>query len=34
VGIPEGKIPRRSPTIKWEDNIRMDIRKNAWEGVH
>ena len=34
MGIPEGKRPRENPTIKWEDNIRMDLRKNTWEGVH
>ena len=33
VGKHEDKRPRESPIIKWEDNIRMDLRKAAWEGV-
>jgi len=33
VGKPEGKRSRGNPTIKWEDNIRMDLRKTAWESV-
>jgi hypothetical protein len=31
VGKPEGKRPLGRPRLKWEDNIKMDLRK--WEGV-
>jgi hypothetical protein len=27
VGKPEGKRPHRRPRCRWEDNIRMDLRK-------
>jgi hypothetical protein len=33
VGKPEGKRPLGRPRHKWEDNIRMDVRKIGWEGV-
>jgi hypothetical protein len=26
VGKPEGKRPLRTPTRRWEDNIKMDLR--------
>jgi hypothetical protein len=29
----EGKRPFRRPRSKWEDNIRMDIKRNIFEGV-
>jgi len=31
VGKPEGKRPLGRPRRRWEDNIKMDLRK--WEGV-
>jgi hypothetical protein len=30
---PEGKSPFERPRQKWEDNIRMDLRKTGWEIV-
>jgi hypothetical protein len=33
VGKPEGKRPLGRPQHRWEDNIRMDLRKIVWEGV-
>ncbi|KAJ4433912.1 hypothetical protein ANN_16226, partial [Periplaneta americana] len=27
VGRPEGKIPLGRPRLRWEDNIRMDLRE-------
>jgi hypothetical protein len=33
VGKPVGKRPLRRPKSRWEDNIRMDLRKVGWEGV-
>jgi hypothetical protein len=32
VGKPEGKRPLGRPRHRWEDNIRMDLRKIGWEG--
>ena len=35
VGKPEGKRPRGRPRRKWEDNIKMDLRKwdvRVWTG--
>jgi hypothetical protein len=32
-GKPEGKRPLRRRKLRWEDNIRVDIRKLEWEGV-
>jgi hypothetical protein len=29
----EGNRPLRRPRLKWEDNIRMVLRKVGWEGV-
>jgi hypothetical protein len=34
VGKPEGKRPLGRPRLRWEDGIRMDLRKIGWEGVH
>jgi hypothetical protein len=33
VGKPEGEMPLRKPRHRWEDNIRMDLRKTGWEGM-
>jgi hypothetical protein len=30
MGKPEGKKPRRSPTIRVEYNIKMDIQEVRW----
>jgi hypothetical protein len=30
VGKPEGKRPLGRPRHRWEDGIRMDIRKIGW----
>jgi hypothetical protein len=27
VGRPEGKIPLRSPKLKWEGDIKMDLQE-------
>jgi hypothetical protein len=31
VGKPEGKRPLGRPRRRWEDGIRMDLRKIGWE---
>jgi hypothetical protein len=33
VGRPEGKRPLRRPKYRWEDGIRMVVRKTGWEDV-
>jgi hypothetical protein len=33
VGKPEGKIPLERPRRRWEDGIRMDLRKIGLEAV-
>jgi hypothetical protein len=33
VGKPEGKRPLGRPRRRWEDNIRIDLRKIGWEDV-
>jgi hypothetical protein len=33
VGNPEGRRPLRSPRHRWEDNIKMDLRKIGWGGM-
>jgi hypothetical protein len=33
-GKPEWKRPLGKPRSKWEDNIRMDLRKIEWEVVN
>jgi len=33
VGKPEGKRLLRRPRRRWEDNIRMNLKKIEWEGV-
>jgi hypothetical protein len=34
VGKPEGKRPLGRPRRRWEDGIRMDLRKTGLVGVH
>jgi hypothetical protein len=33
VGRPEGRIPFGRPRRRWEDNIKMDLQEEGWEGV-
>jgi hypothetical protein len=33
VGKPEGKRPLGRPRRRWEDNIRMDLRKIGFESA-
>jgi hypothetical protein len=33
IGKPEGKRPLGRPRLRWEDNIRMELREIGWEGV-
>jgi ribosome biogenesis protein Nip4 len=33
VGRPEGRRPLRRPGRRWEDNIKMDLRKIGFGGV-
>jgi hypothetical protein len=33
VGNPEGKKPLGRPRLRWEDNIRMDLRDIGWGGL-
>jgi hypothetical protein len=33
IGKPEGKILLGMSRRRWEDNIKMDLRKIVWEGV-
>jgi hypothetical protein len=33
VGKPEGKRPLGRPRRRWEDVIRLDLRKTGWEVV-
>ena len=30
VGKPEGRRPLERPRPRWEDNIKMDVRKVGW----
>jgi hypothetical protein len=30
VGKPEGKKPLERPRLRWEDNIKMDLREIGW----
>jgi hypothetical protein len=34
VGKPEGKRPLGRRRLRWEDNIRMDIREIRWGGMY
>jgi hypothetical protein len=33
VGKPEGKRPLARPRYRWEDHIKMDLRKIRWGGM-
>jgi hypothetical protein len=33
VGKPEGKKPLGRPSLRWVDNIKMDLRETEWDGV-
>jgi hypothetical protein len=33
VGKPEGRRPLGRPRLRWEDNIKMDLREVGWGGV-
>jgi hypothetical protein len=33
VGIPEGKGPFGRPTLRWEDNVRIDLKEIGLEVV-
>jgi hypothetical protein len=33
VGKPEGERPLGRPRLRWEDNIKMDIRDLGWGGM-
>jgi hypothetical protein len=33
VGKPEGKRPLERPMHRWEDNIKMDLKKVGWWGM-
>jgi hypothetical protein len=34
VGKPDRKRPFRRPRLRWDDNIRMDLKELWWEGVY
>jgi hypothetical protein len=33
VGKPKGKRPLGGPRLRWEDNIKMDLREIGWCGM-
>jgi hypothetical protein len=33
VGKLDGKKPLKRPRHRWDDSIRMDLRKIVWEGM-
>jgi hypothetical protein len=33
VGKPEGKRPLGKPRRRWVDNIKMDLKETAWDGM-
>jgi hypothetical protein len=33
VGKPERKRPLERPRRRWDDNVRMDLRKIGWGGM-
>jgi hypothetical protein len=33
VGKPEGRRPLGRPRLRWEDNIKMDLREVEWGGA-
>jgi hypothetical protein len=32
VGEPEGRRPLGRPKCRWEDNIKIDLKKETWNG--
>ena len=32
MGKPEGKRPLGRPRLRWENNVRMDLKAIIWEG--
>jgi len=34
VGKPERNRPHRRRRLKWEDNIKVDLKEIGWEGVN
>jgi hypothetical protein len=34
VGRPEGKRPLERPRLRWEDNIKMDLRETGIDGTN
>jgi hypothetical protein len=32
-GIPEGKRPLESPRLRWDYNIKIDLKLIRWDGV-
>jgi len=32
VGKPEGKKPLGRPGHRWDDNIKIDIKRGGWDG--
>jgi hypothetical protein len=30
---PEGKRPLKRPSLRWVDNIKMDLREISWDGM-
>jgi hypothetical protein len=33
VGKPEGRRPLARPRLRWEDNIKMDLKEVGWGGM-
>ena len=33
VGSPDGKRPHGRPTLRWEDNIKIDLQEVGWGGA-
>jgi hypothetical protein len=33
IGKPKGRMPLRRDHHRWEDNIKMDLKKKAWKIV-
>lgn len=33
ISFTEGKRPQGRPTLRWEDDIKMDLKEIVWEGV-
>jgi hypothetical protein len=33
VGKPEGRRPLGRPRLRWEDNIKVDLREAGWGGI-